>query len=94
MDGFSPRIDYTARAPSLALIDIVWLGDIEIDLWTKVRRASSLGVMERIATGFGRDRRTVSRMWKQCTPAGTSSASKTCCAGSSCSAPRSKRCAT
>ena len=44
--------DNTARAPGLAPVDIVWVGDIEVDLWTKVRRASSLGVMERIAAGF------------------------------------------
>jgi hypothetical protein len=92
----------TARAPSLSPVDIVWSGEIEADLWTKVRRASSLGVLERIATGFrlstripaalrealalactsarpittvselgtliGRDRRTVWRLWRQCTP--------------------------
>ena len=44
--------DNAALAPKLSPVDIVWASDIEGELWTKVRRAASLGVLERIASCF------------------------------------------
>jgi len=49
----TPRnTDNASHAPGLSPTDIVWASDIEIDLWTKIRRASSLGVLERVAACF------------------------------------------
>jgi hypothetical protein len=48
----SRNSDNAARAPGLSPADIVWNANIEDDLWTKIRRASSLGVLERIAACF------------------------------------------